>query len=153
MKVCFIDIDGVMSGLLSTRNNKWDAPEFIPIAVNALNRIIDKTDCELILSSSWKHDFTLVEMREIFAYNGVKKGPIGFTPNTPKTDGTKLHEARAKEILTWLRWYDWKNQMKWVAVDDMNLDEWLYPNFVLSPIDEEGLGHEGLEEKIIKILS
>ena len=153
MKVFFLDLDGVMSSLLSTRDNKWDAPEFIPKAVNSLNNIIRKTDCEIILSSSWKHDFPLVEMREIFAYNGVIKGPIGYTPNTPKTDGTKLHESRAQEILTWLKWYDWKNQMKWVAVDDMNLDEWLYPNFVLSPVDEEGLAYEGLEEEIIKKLS
>ena len=152
MRILFIDIDGVMSSLLSTGNNKWSASEFIPKAVNSLNSIIKKTDCEIILSSSWKHDYSLVEIREIFAYNGVIKGPIGFTPNTPKTDGMKLQESRAKEILTWLELHDWKNQIKWTAVDDMNLDEWLYPNFILSPLDEEGLGYKGLEERIIKIL-
>ena len=152
MKIIFLDIDGVMCSLLSTRNNKWDASEFIPKAVNSLNNIIRKTDCEIILSSAWKHDYSLFEIREIFSYNGIIKGPIGFTPNIPKTDALKLSESRAEEIRIWLKLHDFKNQIKWVAVDDMDLSEWLYPNFVLCPIDEHGLSLDGIYEKIIKNL-
>ena len=135
------------------KNNKWDSYMFDPKAVALLNFILQETGAEIILSSDWRHHYTLQEMREIFCHNNVIKGPIGFTSLSRSYTADNLEGGRADEILAWVKTHAWKNDIKWVAIDDLNMTEKLAPNFVLCPRENEGIKRTGLKEKILEILA
>ena len=156
MKVIFLDIDGVLATTScygKGKNNKWGSYMFDQTAVVYLNFILNETGAEIILSSDWRHQYTLNEMREIFCHNGVLKGPIGFTPSMKPYKGDNLEAGRADEIKAWLKINAWKNDIKWVAIDDLNMDEWLHPNFVHCPNENEGIKRIGIRDKIINSLN
>jgi hypothetical protein len=154
VKIIFLDIDGVMCTSACYgrgKNNKWDAYMFDHKAVAVLNFILQETGAEIILSSDWRHHYTLQEMREIFCHNNVIKGPIGFTPPS-KTNAMDLEGGRSGEIESWLKTHAWKDDIKWVAVDDLNMSERLKDNFVLCPREQEGIKRTGIKEKILEVL-
>jgi len=156
MKVIFLDIDGVLATTScygKGKNNKWGSYMFDQKAVVYLNFILNETGAEIILSSDWRHQYTLSEMREIFCHNGVLRGPIGFTPSMKTYKGDNLEGGRADEIKAWLNINAWKNDIKWVAIDDLNMDEWLHPNFVHCPNENEGIKRIGIRDKIINSLN
>jgi len=154
MKVIFLDIDGVLAltfGSMNT-NNKWDAYPFDKKAVGVLNKILTETDAEIVLSSDWKHHYTLDELKGIFLeFNGVIKAPFTVTPALP-TNAMDLEGGRVKEINLWLKENAEKlNVTHWVAIDDMNMSEGL-DNFVWCKKFNEGIKQLGIKEKIIKFL-
>jgi hypothetical protein len=152
MKYIFLDIDGVLATNSTYgvgTKNKWGAYMFDVKCVAVFNFILQETGAEIILTSDWRVHYTLQEMREIFAHNGVIRGPIGFTQVLRKFSSTNFEEIRANEIKGWLELHAWKNDIKWVAIDDLNMDEWLHPNFVLCPNHQDGIKRKGLREIII----
>lgn len=152
MKVIFLDLDGVMctsSCYGRGKENKWDAYMFDIKCVSVLNFILQETGAEIIISSDWRHLYTLQEMREIFCHNNVIKGPIGFTERSSTYLGNNLEGGRADEIQHWIKVNAWKNDIKWVAIDDLNMDERLHPNFVHCPNEQEGIKKSGIKEKIL----
>ena len=166
MKIIFLDIDGVISTAQcwgKGEDNKWGAYMFDPKCVSVLNFILKETGAEIILSSDWKSHYTLFEMNEIFAHNGIIKGPIGFTPNFKTYTGDNLEGGRSDEIKDWLKLHAWKDDTKWVAVDDLNMSEEYaeklgkhytsgLKNFVHCPKHMEGIKQCGIKEKILKFL-
>lgn len=155
MKIIFLDLDGVMctsSCYGRGKDNKWDAYMFDPKCVAVLNFILQETGAEIILSSDWRHTYTLQEMREIFAHNFVMKGPIGFTPSSKTYTADNLEGGRVDEIKFWLSAHAWKSDIKWVAVDDLNMEEGLFPNFAWCTREAEGIKRTGIKEKILEIL-
>ena len=156
MRVLFLDIDGVIctsSTYGRGKDNKWDAYMFDIKAVAVLNFILQETGAEIILSSDWRHHYTLQEMREIFCHNNVIRGPIGFTPSSNTYTAMNLEGGRSDEILMWIKTHAWKNDIKWCAVDDLNMSEKLGDNFVMCPRQQEGIKRIGIKEQIIKILN
>ena len=125
---------------------------FDPKAVAVLNFILQETGAEIIISSDWRHHYTLQEMREIFCHNNIIKGPIGFTNRSNTYTADNLEDGRADEILHWIKTHAWKDDIKWVAVDDLNMSERLHPNFVLCPREQEGIKQVGVKEKILELL-
>lgn len=156
MKILLLDIDGVIcttSCYGKGKDNKWDSYMFDPKCVSTLNLIIQETGAEIILTSDWRLTYTLQEMREIFCHNNVIKFPIGFTPSCKTYTGTNLAGGRVDEILLWIKIHAWKNDIQWCAVDDLNMSEGLFPNFVHCPRENEGIKQCGIKEQIIKILN
>jgi len=156
MKLIFLDLDGVLCTTTSYGKgikNKWGTYMFDPKSVIVLNFILQETGADIILSSDWRTHHTLQEMREIFAHNFVSKGPIGFTPRSKNYTGMNLEGGRAEEIKTWLELHAWKDDVKWVAIDDLNMEPWLGNNFVLCPNENEGIKRTGIKDKIIKLLT
>lgn len=165
MKVLFLDIDGVIcttSCYGRGTDNKWGSYRFDSKCVSTLNFIIQETGCEIILSSDWRFHYTLQEMREIFEHNGVIKGPIGFTPRSKTYAGNNLENGRSDEIKMWLEQNAWKNDIKWVAVDDLNMSETFnfngevtggVKNFVHCKKETEGIKQCGIKEKIMQFLN
>lgn len=155
MRILFLDIDGVIcttSCYGIGKNNKWGTYMFDSKCVALLNFIIQETGAEIILSSDWRNQHTLSEMREIFAHNGVIRGPIGYTPSLKSYNGMNLEGGRADEIQLWVKTHIWKDDVKWVAIDDLNMSERLFPNFVHCPREQEGIKRTGIKEKILEIL-
>ena len=179
MKIIFLDHDGVIClsseygsrfkkkgyiGMNSDVISRFD--NFNKKAIKVLNSIIEETDCEIVVSSDWRHWATLEEMGEYYIHQGILKKPIGFT-------GTKLHsgakffdartdleETRAHEIGVWL--YEHPEVTHWVVVDDLDMSarygdisgnlKWGLTNFVLTPKSSEGIKQSGIKEKILKFL-
>lgn len=130
--------------------------------VAVLNFILQETGAEIILSSDWRHQYTLQEMREIFCHNNVIKGPIGFTDMSKSYTATNLEGGRSEEINHWLKVHAWKGDVKWVAVDDLNMSEKFdemgnvisgVKNFVHCPNDQAGIKGHGIKEKILAFLN
>ena len=164
MKIIFLDIDGVMCTSACYgrgKNNKWDSYMFDPKSVAMLNFILHETGADIILSSDWRHTYTLQEMREIFAHNNVFKGPIGFTERSNTYTGGNLEGGRSDEINHWIKVHAWKNDIKWVAIDDLNMTEKFdemgnivsgVKHFVHCTREQEGIKRTGLLEQILEKL-
>ena len=137
-------------------------------AVKVLNKILLKTDAEIVVSSDWRSFATLEEMGDYYTSQGIIKRPIDFTGN--EIDANKvtwdnewdLEGTRSLEIHTWLEQHP--EVTHWVAIDDLNMGktgifsnvefkhDWGLNNFVLTPLSNEGIKQVGIKEKIIKFL-
>lgn len=172
MKVLFLDHDGVicLSGQWGGRFKKkgYDSNPQIPLdirmdsfdskAVKVLNEIIEKTGCEIVVSSDWKKWGDLNQMRKMYVTRGIKP-PIDLTPNMKDFDEMgfglykwkNFYEAiRVKEIKEWLK--NHTEVTHWVAVDDMDLSK--LKNFVMTTKPyNEGIKQSGIKEKVLKFLS
>ena len=193
MKVIFLDHDGVicLSNNWGGRSKKWakyrsanpetstdkmDAPVFVRFddfdgkAVQILNKILEETGAEIVVSSDWKGWANVEEMGEYYESQGIIKKPIALTTNlgdctweneekaswfwNPRWD---LEMTRVVEIRQYL--HDHPEITHWVAVDDLDMGKngepwknWGLDNFVLTPRSNEGIKQSGIREKILKYL-
>ena len=192
MKVIFLDHDGVicLSNNWGGRSKKWekylrDNPDlkgssfsqrpwnvrfdnFDPKAVKVLNKILEDTGAEIVVSSDWKLHATLEELGLVYEDQGIIKKPIDVTPNMkdfdPECAGLFswkgwLEQARAIEIQKWLE--DHPEVTHWVSVDDLNMStdpdrrgdsDWGLTNFVLTPRSYEGIKQSGVKDRIKNFL-
>jgi hypothetical protein len=137
-------------------------------AIKVLNEILEKTDAEIVISSDWKKWASLEELGEFYESQGIIKKPIALTSNLKDFDEYSdglfhykgwYERARILEIEHWLH----NNQVdSWVAVDDMQLGEFInvdgstnggLKNFVHTPRLYEGIKQSGIKEKIINFLN
>ena len=197
MKVLFLDNDGVIClsnnwGSRSKKRSKYrlenpnssDSKKEVPVeyrfddfdtkAIKVLNEIIEKTGCEIVVSSDWRYHANLEELGYYYMKQGVIKKPIAvtdiFQDIFPKEWNAfrfraDLELERSMEIGHWLE--NHPEVTHWVAVDDLNMSsEFLskyfsdgesdknpgLSNFVLTPKSSEGIKQCGIKEKIIKYL-
>jgi len=148
MKIIFLDLDGVLC--LSNGNgmstNEWDASDFDPLAVEALNEILSATDAEIIITSDWRYDYTLSEMRDIFKHFKVSKGPIGYIPSS----NGGIHN-RAADINAWLATHAFKNDIDWVVIDDMDMSKEFGDSFIYC-ISCKGLAKKKIKREVLRKL-
>ena len=160
-RIIFLDIDGVISlhsDWGKEKDNRWDSYRFNKDCVEILNSILDQVDAEIVLSSDWKKHWTLKEMQEIFEHNGVKQGPVDFTPNNDLYKAGFLPGGRGAEIKQWLKENNQDNDITWVAIDDLDIDnggqdEFFEDKFVHLPRYKEGIKQTNKKETIIKIMN
>jgi hypothetical protein len=183
MKVIFLDHDGVvcLSNNWGGRTKKtgYDSNPETPMrirmdnfdekAVKVLNKILEVTDAEIVISSDWKLHGTLEQMQEMYRDYGVIKTPIAYTPNMMDYDSDTYsmykwkgwtEEQRAEEIKRYLALHP--EITHWVAIDDLNMSEnsnrsdeseWGLKNFVLMTRPyNEGIKQSGVMDKIINYL-
>ena len=170
MKILFLDHDGVIcltkqwgkrNSKRSKKNNEFFDP-FCKKALKVLNEIIEKTNCEIVISSDWRLYKDLEYMKWLYNRRGILKTPIDYTDVFSDRDEdiwkeTKHYKCpyaisakvREKEIRTWLK--NKNNIDNWVAVDDLNMSS--LKNFVWTKYPSEGIKQTGIKEKIIKILN
>ena len=196
MKVIFLDHDGVIC--LSTewggrhkKQKEWGGRKLsmsnkaIPLeyrfdnfnqkAVKTLNKILEETGAEIVVSSDWRHHASLEEIGEYYLSQGIMKAPIAFTSTTEEVEPelwkvlrfrADLELERSIEILDWLNKHP--EVTNWVAIDDLDMSvEYLskhfahkdgldekpgLTNFVHTPMSNEGIKQSGIKEKILKHL-
>ena len=134
-------------------------------AVNVLNEILEETGAEIVVSSDWKRWATVEEMGEYYESKGIIKKPNAFTDSILYDDyedfpwhrKCELEQTRSLEIAQYLG----LNTVitHWVAIDDLNMSlqsegdkEWGLKNFVLTPINNEGIKQTGIKDKILNFL-
>ena len=154
-KILFLDIDSVMIvhdwNKADPPRDKFDMLPFTKECVEALNDIILKTGCKIVLSSDHKHNHDLETLREIFIFNGCIEGPIDITPTSPLYRGDNLDDGRAHEIIMWIESTDF--DFKWASVDDLFLDKGEFREIMKDNFVETQNGIHLVKDKIIEILN
>jgi len=156
----FLDIDGVLatSHQFSTNRKKWhptyDCYRFDEKCVKVFNSIIEEVNSIIILSSDWKHHYSIEQMNEIFEWNSVNAVVTDITPKlwgVKFTSPSQLHDCRADEILKYVHEHEVQN---WIAIDDLDLSPWISPeHFVRTPKVSEGIKQSGIKDKILNIIN
>ena len=129
-KIIFLDFDGVLNtehyqGLLQYQGKPWQdeyGAFFDPKAVKQLKRIIDATDADIVVESSWKY-LGLDAMKELWEVRNLPGTIIDITPSL-------LGKNKGVEIASWLSKYA-KQDIRYVIIDDeyVILDSQL-PHFI-----------------------
>lgn len=171
MKVLFLDHDGVIclsnnwggrfkkKGFDSNPETPMDIrmDNFDDKAVKILNKIIDETGCELVISSDWKLHGTLDQMKTMYETRGIKP-PIDYTPNMKDFNPDEHDLLKWRNLYETIRVHEVNEYIKnhpevthWVAVDDMDLSS--LENFVMTTKPyNEGIKQSGVKDKILKFL-
>ena len=114
-------------GLLQYQGKPWQdeyGAFFDPKAVKQLKRIIDATDADIVVESSWKY-LGLDAMKELWKVRNLPGTIIDITPSL-------LGKNKGVEIASWLSKYA-KQDIRYVIIDDeyVILDSQL-PYFILT---------------------
>ena len=151
MNIIFLDIDGVL------RTNKsdqyWSEVTRKPIpksifdryfdkqSISILNEIIHYTNVKVVITSTWRTQHTLDELRQIFKIRGFH-GEI--------VDKTNILDNRGEEIQEWLDTHDVN---KYVVIDDSIKDILVHINAkrIVKCETNTGLTSD-LFEKIVNLL-
>ena len=104
MRLIFLDIDGVLNSdawdkTKKTTSNDFLIDQFDPEAIKLLNELIEKIDAQIVLTSSWRLNFDLEQMNELFSRIGIKRGIVSFTPNLNAGAG---YLTRGNEVSNWI---------------------------------------------------
>jgi hypothetical protein len=154
MKIIFLDIDGV----LATDECFGVFEEFVELHMRAyrfdkrcvmqLNRIIQETSCEIVLTSDWRLQYNEETLKKFFLeINKCAKAPVDQTISLHRLKFSEpIAYIRRREIISYLT--DHPEITSWCAIDDMDLD---MPNFVRCTDDREGLTEE-LADSVIEML-
>ena len=131
-KIIFLDFDGVLNtehyqDLLQYQDKPWQdeyGAFFDPKAVKQLKRVIDATDADIVVESSWKY-LGLDAMKELWKVRNLPGTIIDITPSL-------LGKNKGVEIASWLSKYA-KQDIRYVIIDDeyVILDSQL-PHFILT---------------------
>jgi len=122
--ILFLDIDGVLNsrdyvrrgGSLSCSRDGLD-----PDAVAQLQRIVDETNCSLILSSTWRLIHKLADMRGKLIAKGMRH-PVPLRGKTPDLSEQQMKGViqigarRGEEVKHWIQANGFKGSF--VCVDD-----------------------------------
>jgi len=157
----FLDIDGVLatSYQYNTNRKKWhptfDCYRFDEKCVKVFNSILDNVSgVTVILSSDWKHHYSIAQMNEIFKWNAVNtivSDTTGSSWGVMFTSIQQLEECRAYEINKYVAEHNLTN---WIAIDDLDLSTWISPeHFVRTPRVSEGIKQCGIKDKILNLLN
>jgi len=97
MRVLFLDFDGVLNSVQFLQAYKrWDILD--PTAVEYLNLIVQETQCEVVVSSTWRLLYKIPDLCGILREQGKYRGRLlGATPH-----GSGTSTRRGDEIDAWL---------------------------------------------------
>ena len=104
-------------------------------AVHELKRILDKTGAKIVVSSDWRSGSKVLILPFLFRIHDLEKYLYGYTPmfydiyeliESPEYKNISRH--RSIEIKEYLK--EHPHIKKWVAVDDINMTEDIFDNFV-----------------------
>ena len=120
MTIIFLDIDGVLRTHKSDLENSIILNQEIPIrvydrrfdskSVNNINYIVHYTRAKIVVSSTWRINFSVQELKEIFRERGITAEVI---------DKTDIGLTRGEEIREWL---DRNEVTNYVVIDDQVKD-------------------------------
>ena len=140
MRVIFLDFDGVLIPITAQYLKKRPAVICEP-AMAQLNRIVEETGAEVVVSSSWRKLHSVERLGKLLEYWGFKGKVRDKTPNMDK---------RGLEIKSWLRHQEVRNNLveSFVILDDEVSDMAPMTPFVIKTEGQSGLIEENATEAI-----
>lgn len=118
MKVLFLDIDGVVNSQDTTNFKElWPLDKYMAFLVGKIQLY---TDCEVVLSSSWRHHPDAVAIVEKNIVKLLDKTPrVNWDGNIRTARGREWpHELRGDEVNAWLEKHP--EVTKYAILDDDN---------------------------------
>lgn len=161
-KYLFLDIDGVIANSWSVKQPTADwirvadsdeiAYPFFEPAVEQLNRLLNETDAEIILSSDWRIGYNLAQLDDIFKKNGVVKSPVAITEQL--TEYWLEHEeeldGKNERDIEIEKYVNGNGIENFAIVDDRKIN--VYSERFVRTKDSHGLS-KNLASELIKILN
>jgi len=138
-KIIFIDVDGPLAWAtwgdgkvtISAGSGDFQIPyPWVKEDCEALQKICNETNAELVVSSDWKMHFSFLQLKQIFLHYGITARVLDITTHQNlwnKMSRTSLEHERALQIAKWAKDNKISN---WISIDDMRLDQqykWLTP--------------------------
>ena len=138
-KIIFIDVDGPLAwgtwneGKVTITGGVEDFTipyPWVKEDCEALQKICNETNAELVISSDWKKHFTFNQLKRIFWHYGITARLIDITTHQDlwnKMSRSSLEHERALEIAKWVKDNKISN---WIAIDDLDLYhafKWISP--------------------------
>lgn len=80
LKFIFLDIDDVLVTSRHLSKNGLNREDFDPVSVENLNEILRITEASIVISSNWRHGYSLNELKYVFNKNNVIDIIIDVTP-------------------------------------------------------------------------
>jgi hypothetical protein len=152
MDIIFLDIDGVLrttkSDIWWSQNLKSPISEnlferkFDQKCVSLLNQICNITKAKIVITSTWRTNFTFDQLKIEMLSRGIQAPIIGTTP---------ILENRGMEIECWL---DENSANKYVVIDDNinDIKTHISPNKIVKCESSLGLSEKEFD-KVIDILA
>lgn len=167
MKVIFLDIDGVLHSfnyekhLIKKSMSPFDneGAIFDPQCVSALSRLVEVTNVELVIHSSWKDcedkAKALRIMRNIWSVRNLPGHVFDITPTLSMEDMMRLYGIKATtkwkgyEIKAWLD--EHPDCEKFVIIDDQRIYLSEQRNMVVLTDGKDGLTMRNVRQAIKKL--
>ena len=142
-RIIFLDFDGVIVPFIGGEPQDKEKAVASAGAVANLNRAIEMSGAEIVVSSHWKRFYPLVELRNILNGWGVKGRVVGITPNDHADD-------RGVEIFEWLTTAN-DDKVSFAIVDDIVDDLQRFRDHVVKTNPDNGITLVDVE-KIVEVL-
>lgn len=138
-KIIFIDVDGPLAygtwgdgGVtMHDRGDEFRIPyPWVHEDCDALHKICEETNAELVISSDWRKYFSFYQLKRIFTYYGIYAPIVDTTTHQNlwnKMSRPSIEWERAAQITKWVKDNKISN---WISIDDMKLNEqykWMKP--------------------------
>jgi hypothetical protein len=109
MRVCFLDLDGVLAPFSSAIRSRAEALD--GRLVRRVARFVERHDLTVVLASTWRYEVGVGVTVRLLARAGWPKARLRIQSSTPI-----LHATRGQEIAAWLRAVD--DVKSFVILDD-----------------------------------
>ncbi|MBK9263799.1 MAG: hypothetical protein IPM54_28850 [Polyangiaceae bacterium] len=123
MKVVFLDFDGVLNSLSDIAFGLGSSC-FNAAAIERLNAIVRRSSAKVVVSSTWRVQHTMDELRVLLANAGFDGEIIGCTPVHSHDDARGLPDIgfiRCQEIQAWIDAHP-TPLTSFVILDDLELE-------------------------------
>lgn len=124
MKVIFLDCDGVMNTphWLPRTDAKagdpwWFVAQLQRRLVDRVNAIADQAGAVAVLSTSWRHAFSVPVLQSIFHRAGLYVPIIGTTPSL-----SEHYTKQVKRCTEIAKWLEWTGVEDFVVLDDIQME-------------------------------
>lgn len=123
----FVDIDGVLNTEDHLRRQKKQtgrttSRDWCPIAMAHLKLVMEYYNGQIVVSSTWRYDHSIRQLRELFESNGVPgKFVVDVTPSLIYENSGKL--TRGDEIRRWIQEHlNPEDIPRYIILDDVDED-------------------------------
>jgi hypothetical protein len=117
MQIVFLDFDGVLVTPSSLFRSRGPAARADPEAVAALNHITETTGARIVVTSTWRLEYSPGELREILSGWGVP----GLLADPIAVPDLGRRIPRGEEIQEWIQTNPDRDQLEsFVILDDKN---------------------------------
>ena len=138
MKIIFSDIDGVLNSDIwysgdTIKMKNGLGKHFDPRCIRLLNKVITNTKSKIVLTSTWRLNHSIEELKELLKQVDFNGEVIGLTPDLKEKDENFVG---GNEILKWCRDHEeiigssYKSYTSYVIVDDNTDIYWQKDNYV-----------------------
>ena len=123
VKIVFLDFDGVLNSSAFLSTGAHQLGDLDPVAVVRLDRLVARSGSQVVVSSAWRLQCSLPELRARLAARGFTGEVLGTTPELPASAGVAgvWSLPRCAEIRAWIAAQD-EPPTGFVILDDAELE-------------------------------